>query len=86
VDRLRPGDRLAQHPDPDSLEAATGLLDEAAEQLGFVLTFGSIRELAHNLDRLTDVGLREQMTVAIITFLKTLPSEDLEHLREAVSR
>ena len=86
VDRLRPGDRLAQHPDPDSAEAATDLLDEAAEQLGFVLASGSIRDLTRNLDRLTDEGLREQMTAAVTGLLKTLPPEDLEHLREVVSR
>jgi hypothetical protein len=77
VDRLRPGARLAQHPDPDSQEASTDLLDEAAEQLGFVLASGSIRDLTHNLDRLTDEGLREQMAAAITGLLKTLPPEDL---------
>jgi hypothetical protein len=85
-DRLRPGDRLAQHPDPDSAEAPTDLLDEAAEQLGFVLASGSVRDLTYNLDRLTDEKLREQMTAAVTGLLKTLPPEALEHLRQAVDR
>jgi tetratricopeptide (TPR) repeat protein len=86
VDRLRPGDRLAVSPDPDGEEAPTDLLDRAVEQLGAALASGSVPDLAHNLGRLTDERLREQVAASVAGLLEALPPGSLDRLREEVER